>query len=882
MAGPEQTPLYTPDDKSAVYDDESSSKSLSGAGIRKREAASSGVSSVDSAKRASPESLDKAESSEGFYKKSSSALAQGVKAGMGGEATGAKVLTKTVTGFFVNHKKGTAVGGGVIGFFIFLIVFSAGFLISHELVTIAETLFKYAFVIEEHFEKKADSTLMQKMVCMRTKNCKSGTDPDNPTDDENSSPSAAQEAEAVSSGEELTVDMDTFPITSLTVIDDLAEAGITETSSKGALTGLENSSGDDITQDIASNTDGAADAVELGLPAWNVGQEESFIPLMAEHAGATFDPITPENEDNPDKAIEDDVLDGATQSQIAADASVEDNQAQPSKNDTTQTDLFNDGQQDTGVLSNEINATNQAIDSGKSSTVAIADGEAAASNLGPTLLASTAASDLCSIKAVVGIAALERVPKILTLLIRHGSLLISLADELKSGDLSSGVVSSVMQLYNGDPTAAPTTASNGTTTPAEASLPFSSSSAWQSASGGSGGVAIDASALPTANAGTAVFNNINHYIKLSVVGPLVCAVENSPFGFIANGIAGGVQLFTSEFGSTVIAAAGVLAVQQTIQHVLIPEILKYFTPVGLDGLEDSVQETNNDSAGLSAASSDYSRSLGANPVTNTTATQISSEATAQQDVAESRLPLVDRTLALSNPDSLASHILDNMPVGIAATINGAISYLISIPATIFHNLSTVFSSRVSALTQVTPAAQAAGITQYAFTDSALDKYDPIANEQYLFTNVSYGGNSVQRIAALGNPNTATLNLSGDEVDSSGNSVTNDLLHCYLDSYADLQEVTTLGTGIDTNCYVAGVYDLGDYDYETNTPVSATEQDAALDNTIVGIYCNALNAAGNPKCLTKVAPQVNDDIGHFRQYILDVHVMKDYMSLTTNQ
>jgi hypothetical protein len=462
-----------------------------------------------------------------------------------------------------------------------------------------------------------------------------------------------------------------------------------------------------------------------------------------------------------------------------------------------------------------------------------------------------------------------------------------------------------MSLLNGNSSAQPTTnPATHVTTPSPDVQPFSSSAAWQSASGGTGGVPIDNSSLPTANAGTGIVNEVNGGLSDTKVGPILCDVENSKIGSIFGTLLNGAGLFVGGlslgWGEAAIAA-GTISFQFTLQHVIIPAILKYFTPIGLDGLENSTQWLNNSDAGLNLASNNYARSVGANPVTNTTAGQIADEATQEQDVAESHLPWVDRTLALSNSESLASRLLTHVPIGLASTINEAVNYLMTIPTTLVHDLSTIMDSRAFAATTPPTPGVVYGITQYAFTDNELGKYDPIANEQYLFTNlVTFNGKTTQRIANLGNPNTAAVNTSGDELDSSGNLQTSDLLHCYLDSYSDLQEVTKLGTGIDTNCYVPGGYNLGDYDYTTNPPLDASGQDAALDSTIVNIYCTALGAPPTPGdkyyspgwydskgvwhngCAIVMPPQVNDDIGHFRQYILDVHVMKDYMSLTTSQ
>ena len=71
-------------------------------------------------------------------------------------------------------------------------------------------------------------------------------------------------------------------------------------------------------------------------------------------------------------------------------------------------------------------------------------------NLGSSLLISTIITDICSIKNATDSASKSRVPTIQTLLIRHGTTLISLADQLKSGKMTSGEVNQTMKLYNGE------------------------------------------------------------------------------------------------------------------------------------------------------------------------------------------------------------------------------------------------------------------------------------------------------------------------------------------------------------------------------------------------------------------------------------------------
>jgi len=879
MAVLEQTPLYDSDNKRKVYDDKDASSPMSSSGITSRENASSGSASAsssssrpnnisDSDKQASKESLNKAESGGGFYNKSSSAgsaLVQGAKVGASGEVSATKTIIRGVSGLFVAHKKGAIIGGGVAGFFIFLAIFGAGFLVTHELVSIEKTLTKFEFKIEQHFEKKDASKIFKRLINLGASKSKP-------------SPIAADE--------KLTTEMDAFDITSPQVVSDLAKAGITETTKGGLLTGLKNSSGQDITQDVANNTNGAFDAVETALPEWNVGQVEAFRPTLTEHAGSVFDPSTTTKPLDNNKAIVDEVLNGATETQLVDAAAVSDNETPP-QNATSDNPIVQNANA-TDLTQQILDTANTDLEAGKSASAVVGDvSSKVGSQLGTPLLANTLVQDVCSVDKVATEASKTRVPKMLTLLVRHGTLLISLADELKAGALNGKVVNKVMGLFNGDPSAQ--SSINPTTHQVvanPASLPFSSSSGWQSATGGSGGVPIDRSSLPTKNAGTTVVSDINGVLKSSQVGAFTCSVENSPFGSIIGGLLNGAGVLLGGFSFGWLEAAqiaGITAFQYAIQHVIIPDILKYFTPFGMYGLENSTQWLNNADAGLNIASNDYARSLGANPVPNTTATQIASTATKQQNIADSHLSWVDRTLALSNTDSLASRILTHVPIGTAATINGAVSYIVNIPSYLLHNLSTIFYPSASALTAPPSApGQVYGITQYAFTDSEIAKYDPLVNENYLFGSVTFQKNSVRRIDALGNPNTATVNTSGDELNSTGSLGTMDLLHCYKDSYTDLQLNTG---GVDNNCGL-----IGDYDYNANTPTDPSSQATALDNTIVNIYCTALGAPpgsalysdATTGCRTVVSGQVSDDIGHFRQYILDVHVMSDYTSLTTAQ
>jgi hypothetical protein len=905
MAEPEQKPKYSRNNKSSVYDDQGSTKSVAGSGLRHQErSAGDGVPPTSSVSPAS--SLKTAESDGGFYNKSADLggkVASKAAAAAGPEMAVAQRTIQRIIGTFSRHKGGAAAGGGAILVSVLVVILGAGFVVSHEIITLEKTFIKYEMKIEQHFEKKASNKLLQKMICLQAQTCKKGTD-----DGADEDP-AAENGDAnpnPTSNEALANEMKDIDLTSKPVAAALDAQGIEEV--KGPSGNLEElkdtSTGADVTDDVATDTNGVADSIASALPAEEYGQETSFRADVVEHAGVNEDPSPAADPDDTDKAIEDNVLKGATEEEIAGEAAITDS----NKGTNESAANYSEGVAEGGALGQELSAADKGIDNAEPEP-AVEEGVEDI-NVGDPVFLSSTASTLCSIDNLVTKSSDSRVPKIDTLLIRHGMLLVSLADELKVGDLSGGALNKVMSIFNGNSSAKPTIdPTTGKSVPDPSSYPLSDSEAYQSASGNSGGIAMDDSSLPTENDGSKILGTVNGLLDKTVVGPMICKAEGTIFGTVLNAFGNTAQIFeTIASGglSEVATIAANLALFAEIQHTVIPEILKYFTVVGLDGLENAAQWGNNAGAGLNLASNDYARSIGANPVTTPVASQIASEATQEQNIAQSRLSWVDRTVALSNPDSLASHLLMDMPVGLAATINGAINSLVKLPATLIHTLSSIFSTRAQAAAVPADPGEAAGVTQYAFTDSELGQYDPISNEAYLFTPVTFvdkldniNAMVAHRIDALGNPNTDLLNGSGNEVDSSGNLITDDLLHCYVDNYVDLQENTLTGAGgtpssgisIAQDCMIPGSngnYSLGDYDYTTNTPADASTIDSTLDTTIASIYCyhllypNNLTVTILPKCMQQIVSQVKDDIGHFRQYILDVHVMKDYEGVLTNQ
>ncbi len=816
-----------------------------------------------------------------------------------------KALAVAQTTVLGSRRKKLLVGGGVGGLIaLFAMIFGLGGLVSYELVHIEKNLVHYEAKIEQHFEKGAAKKIIQETIS-RLKN-----------------KSAAQDQQDASketaSGEELAAEMDSFDITSPQVKSDLAKAGVTvETDAAGNFTGLKDAQGNDITNEIGTNN-ALFDQVEAGLPEWDVGQIESFRKTMYDWADSSFDVLPDSANDNgAKKIVEDTVAEGADAVQ-ASEATLEEDQQPPDKNATpTEQQTFNDAQ---GLGNDLVNAENTVmadVNSGMSESQAIADATSKFT-LGNTLLASVIVSDLCSIKKVATEAANSRVPEIITLLIRHGTTLISLADQIKSGNVTSKEVNQVMSIFNGNPAAQPN--SNGT--PTEASMPFSSSAGWQQATSGfadPSAAQIQSSAIPTANTGTNIVSEINGLLdKVSVPGISflgangVCALENSAFGTIANSLGGIVQLFGDGFSfgtSQVIFTGGLIFVQHELQSTIIPAILRYFTPIGIDGHENSVQWLNNAGVGLNLSFGNYARSIGGSSLNKSQADTLTTAANNANTITESRLPWTTRIFALSNPQSLAARLVGDLPLGLDKTVSSIASYFANLPSTIFHGLANIILHPAFAVQNNANAGYVQGvygITQYGLTDSAVNKYDPISNEQYLFSTVYYDGHSARRIDMLGNPNIYTSSPCRSATQGCDPN-NNDLLHCYVDSYAQLADSTDhltdaakeyCGAVVDPNTGLLvgglGTFDCQDQGQGSSNGTQATSfinDPNCIDNPdyfpgnqqVIQIYCQDLVGNPNdPACDAAVAPQIHDDVGHFEQYLVDTHVMADYTSLSNNK
>ncbi|HVW23021.1 MAG TPA: hypothetical protein VHB51_00855 [Candidatus Saccharimonadales bacterium] len=797
----------------------------------------------------------------------------GVKGADGGGAAGTAGLFraadpmgglgKAVQFLGKNKGKAGAAGGGLTAL-ILLLVMGFGAVASFELETIAKDISKDVSKIEQAAERNSSKRLIKKIKKRLEKKATA-----------NEAEKAAMAAE--DSAGRLASEMDKFNFTDSEVKARLAARGIhVKTNAAGEFTGFEDAAGNDITKQIGEDN-AFTDAFNEALPEADVMQLKPFQAIETEHAGSTFDGIpedTPPEETQ--KTIEDKIMNGASESDIiSAEAGDESDDGQVDENnpdEAKQASDFDEIKKQGGELGDALEATQESLAKGESGASALSKG-VKSFKLGNPILASQLATMACGFKKDVDEVSKARIPLIMHLLTRHFTLVMSLAGQLVTGHLKGATVAKVMSVWNGDQSVKPTKDDPNP----EAAMPFSKSAAWQRITGGtiddnpkSPGFTPDIakSALPSKNTGTKIVEEIDKVFSKIKGANLSCKVLTSKFGFIVQTVVGIGQLFAdlgSLGASQVAITAGIVATQQLIEHVVLPDIIKYFTPVGIYGGEDSVQQLNNTHAGGVIAESDFARSNGGEPLTTSKANEITRSQNAHLAMVESRKPWTERTFSLDDPGSLVSRMALYLPVNTHQMVGDVASFFATLPQTLGHVFSNLITPHIGALTDNDQSAGAAyDITEYGFTEADANKYDVLENEKYLNTTVTYNGNSATRLEMAGDPN----NFLDGVIDSSDT----DLLHCYLQSYTQEDSNGQMLVNDDGSDKICG--SLGNYDLGRHAPQPMTDTNVAIS------YCEYLEGSSSPSgdCLDAVIPQLHDDIGHFRQYILDSHVMHAYTLL----
>ncbi len=809
-----------------------------------------------------PGELNKSEQS--FYRhdpKGSDALsknglykAEGAKSSAAHGLTTATNLTPWARAirFAGQHKKGAAIGGGGATGLIIGILTLFGFIAAHELQTIEQDMLRYEDKAFSYVEKKAANKILQKMAC-RSGAALSGC-----------AKAVEGEPSPESDTDPMAEEIDKFNFTDPNVETGLANQDIGVNTEGGKFSGLTDlNTGEPISASEFDNTD-MIDRFQTAIPQWDVGQEIADRPLMTDDLSATFDVITSPEESDPNKAVEDGIA-GDVSPQELADAVAED-ENKPSSQSTTpaeQQQLAAD-QALTDTNNSLLQEADKGILNGESESQILDKAEGSVD-----LTAATAPQiigDVCSVKQAATEASKTRIPKIIGFLVRHSTTLISLADEMKvGGSMSGSQISKITGLFNGE--------SNSSLAKSDpySSLPFNRSAAWQRIEGNTPNTNTTSSSYnpdmssslkPTVIAGTYVVNSVDSLLNHIGLNGYTCgAFTNTKIqGFLGlvQIVSGGIS---AELSTLIIGAVGI-TVQEFLQHQVIPAILKYFTPIAMDGLESSVQWMNNADAGSNLAINMFAQRLGGKPLSNGSATAMYNRGTQLQEIAQKQKSFFSRTFSFSNPDSLFSRLLVHLPLSRLGIIDSMFNEIINSPLALIHAIASIVEGpKVYAATQTNPG-QPYDITQYGFDNSEINKYDPIINEHYLLhTIISYKNKSNTLIALLGNPN----NYPNGTNDPS----TTDVLHCFTQVYSSaLNE-----TAPDPICGSMGNYDSA----VAQTPIGTSQ--------IAVSFCEQL-APGDPKCLGRMLKTLSlgypDLITHFRQYILDDEVTGYYSSLMNTQ
>lgn len=244
---------------------------------------------------------------------------------------------------FVSNNKGKSLAGGGAGASAVILIFLAfSGLVTYELTHMEQVLTKYEDKVVQKTVDKSASYMFQK-IFDRWK----GNQP------------AAMQSEAAgesATGETLSSEVDSFNLADPKIQADLANGGLkvetTPTPSGNAVTGITDSSGNDVSNSLSS--DALSVDEQVGLPTYEVGIEEQYRPDMVADAGATFDVLTDTPTDKVNDTMKSAVENGASGEQISEAAQEVEGQ-QPSQNSgASAAQEFSTESSDAGVVGGEL------------------------------------------------------------------------------------------------------------------------------------------------------------------------------------------------------------------------------------------------------------------------------------------------------------------------------------------------------------------------------------------------------------------------------------------------------------------------------------------------------------------------------------------------
>ncbi|HKU19103.1 MAG TPA: hypothetical protein VJP80_07610 [Candidatus Saccharimonadales bacterium] len=778
---------------------------------------------------------DKAEKIKNAADKASAAL--------GAEGKAASKVADTVTKalqFGGSHKK--SVVSSIISIIITAGLLIGGFSFVHsELISVEKAVNKIADRIRRDEIQHKEESLVNKLSReFRSK--------------------AQAKAEAAAHPDEpLTQQVDGFDMTKLARAMEV-DGNTIHFDAQGNVTKITDPGGKDITNKVT--VDDMPDGMKQLV---NAEARVNYVPTIADHADASFrglgDPANPKkqsfNEDQLKKAVVEQIKNGISGSSTIDTTSAINEQDPGGNPNSPQQQNFQAAKQQTGALGEALDAANKAFAQTNSAIAAENAGRTAfmSGALGRSLTVLGAITTACSLEQVTQQAADARVPQIMTLLMRHASFFLAMSSQVQNGQQSAGTLSSYMKLLNGNSAAPPNT--DGT--PSEASMPFTRSAAWQAVTNPVGVAVVRAqggkllydlsdASLPLANGATKIIDKIQQAMNLTG-SAFSCKALTSPTGVFIQ-LGAGVGQIIADIGTLGAAQAATIAANVAFQFFLskevVPEIIRYFTVTQLLGTENSVQQLNADALGLHLNSGEAGRALGNVPLTKTQVAMLTNQAINTEIAQNARLPLKERLFDTSNPDSLAATIMLHMPTGVTSALSNLPRALTGLPSAIFHSVASIFTPRsvFAATTAATGDPYSWGTSTYG--NVSADRYDITGNEHYLYSNITVNGQTFKRIDALGNPYNYTDSGSGD-------TNTDDLMHCFVDSYAMMADNSS-GNPNQHFCGTLGTFTGKD-------PVVPN------DDTAAHIYC-AFAGNDTNACANSIRGQMSDEVGHYQQYLLD--------------
>jgi hypothetical protein len=449
-------------------------------------------------------------------------------------------------------------------------------------------------------------------------------------------------------------------------------------------------------------------------------------------------------------------------------------------------------------------------------------------------------------------------------LMRMGGALLSASAQIQgqyllaathatTGKVTSQDVNFLMQQFEADSKAkqAKITVNNKTVNnvQSEDGLDFTQAAAWKRATGqtvGANDPELAAGANPDAKTGlTKVMDLINSATGAAVgAGNAVCAAALSPVGIAIAGVELAANLFDAG-AEEIIATSAKLAFQTYITIKVLPDLLSSAAGLAITGTENAVQQIAMADGGMALMATDKGRATGMMPATDTTYGKAYAQVREEETVADRGKSLSYQLVAIDNPNSILSKIVDSTPSTTGQAISGTFAVISNFKNVLFNSLLSTVSPAHAAATAYSNPNQ---FQNYLISDDSINKYDPIDIINYFEKPVTQAdGSDVARIDLMGDPDKFAF---GNE-----DANKNDALHCFVNSFRNPYQSKQ---GDDPVCLNIGYLTQG-------AGITAVNDQAYADGIQKNIYnkwCDDQGISGSD-CPFKAA---NDEMTRYSLYL----------------